>query len=65
MQPAFRDLGYREGSFPVTEQFASQLLSLPMYAELAQGGVEYVAESILAFGSQSNVEPLLARGAGR
>src|ERR1700704_1718355 len=32
LQPAYRDLGYKRGEFPVTESCAQQLLSLPMYA---------------------------------
>src|ERR1700716_2203680 len=34
LQPAYRDLGYRQGDFPVTEKNARRILSLPMYAEL-------------------------------
>jgi dTDP-4-amino-4,6-dideoxygalactose transaminase len=34
LQPAYRDLGYRQGDFPVTEEYARRILSLPMYAEL-------------------------------
>jgi dTDP-4-amino-4,6-dideoxygalactose transaminase len=49
LQPAYRDLGYAQGSFPVTEEHSGQILSLPMYAELTPGLVERVAEAILAF----------------
>ena len=34
LQPAYRDLGYQRGDFPVTERAADTILSLPMYAEL-------------------------------
>ena len=34
MQAAYQDLGYQKGRFPVTESYAEQILSLPMYAEL-------------------------------
>jgi dTDP-4-amino-4,6-dideoxygalactose transaminase len=33
-QPAYGFLGYAEGSLPVTEQAAAEVLSLPMYPEL-------------------------------
>jgi dTDP-4-amino-4,6-dideoxygalactose transaminase len=33
-QPAYAALGHGEGSLPVTEEWARQCLSLPMYAEL-------------------------------
>ena len=34
LQPALARLGYRRGEFPVTEQWANDLLSLPMFPEL-------------------------------
>ena len=46
LQGAYRDLDYPAGSFPVTEQHAGQILSLPMYAELAPDAIEYVVASI-------------------
>ncbi len=49
LQPAYRDLGYQRGDFPVTEAHAQQILSLPMYAELTTELVEYVAKSIVTF----------------
>lgn len=42
-QEAFKDLGYRAGDFPFSEYVASHELSLPMYAELPQEAVDYVA----------------------
>jgi dTDP-4-amino-4,6-dideoxygalactose transaminase len=48
-QPAYAHLGYPAGSFPVTEQQAAQLLSLPMYPELGDDAVDYVAETIAEF----------------
>ena len=46
LQPAFQSLGYRRGDFPVTEDYAGRILSLPMYAELTPDMVEYVALTI-------------------
>jgi dTDP-4-amino-4,6-dideoxygalactose transaminase len=34
LQEAYRDLGYREGSLPQTEQIAKEILSLPMFIGL-------------------------------
>jgi dTDP-4-amino-4,6-dideoxygalactose transaminase len=49
LQPAYSDLGYRRGDFPVTERYADQILSLPMYAELTDEIIEYVADSLKGF----------------
>jgi dTDP-4-amino-4,6-dideoxygalactose transaminase len=51
LQPAYKDLGYKEGHLPVAEECARQVLSLPMYAELSAEQVERVAEAIRAFAS--------------
>jgi dTDP-4-amino-4,6-dideoxygalactose transaminase len=49
LQPAYRDLNYGVGDFPVTEHCAGELLSLPMYAELMPEQIAYVASSIKEF----------------
>ena len=49
LQQAYAHLGYKEGDFPVTEEVASRLLSLPMFPELAKEQIEYVAQSIKEF----------------
>ena len=36
LQPAFRDLGYGKGDFPVAEAAAEQLLSLPLYPQITE-----------------------------
>src|SRR4029077_5887251 len=49
LQPAYQDLEYKRGAFPVTESYARQLLSLPMYAEMTQAQIEFVAKTICGF----------------
>src|SRR2546426_2826739 len=49
LQPAYRDLGYTRGDFPITEQHAEHIMSLPMYPELDPCSIEYVAETIQNF----------------
>ena len=66
LQPAYRDLGYKRGEFPVTESYAQELLSLPMYAEMTQGQIEDVSKTIWAFRStrldrQPRVKPVARR----
>ena len=46
LQEAYRDLGHSRGSFPVAEQYAGQILSLPMYPELPEESVASVAALI-------------------
>jgi dTDP-4-amino-4,6-dideoxygalactose transaminase len=49
LQPAYADLGHRRGDFPVTEQAADEILSLPMYPELTEDAIARVAAGIGAF----------------
>lgn len=44
--PAYADLGHHAGDFPCSEQAANDMLSLPMYAELTQDGINQVASVI-------------------
>jgi dTDP-4-amino-4,6-dideoxygalactose transaminase len=53
LQPAYRDLGYGKGRFPVSEQMARETLSLPIYPEMSDGQVEYVAQSLMEILEQS------------
>jgi dTDP-4-amino-4,6-dideoxygalactose transaminase len=43
LQPAYRDLGYARGDFPVSEAAAAEVLSLPMFPELTDAQIETVA----------------------
>jgi dTDP-4-amino-4,6-dideoxygalactose transaminase len=60
LQPAYRDLGYKKGDFPVTEDYAQRIISLPMYAELTRELMGVVAQGVLEFTS-----PTLARLSSR
>jgi len=46
LQPAYRHLQIKRGSFPVTEKAAERLISLPMYAEMGEAMVEHVAATL-------------------
>lgn len=46
MQPAYADLGYGPGSFPVSESFAAETLSLPLFPELTRGQIELVCRRL-------------------
>jgi dTDP-4-amino-4,6-dideoxygalactose transaminase len=43
LQPALATLGHSRGDFPVTEEWARTLLSLPMFPELTGPEIEHVA----------------------
>ena len=46
LQPAYRDLGYSAGDFPVCEQASLEVLSLPMFPELTEGQIGEVASAL-------------------
>jgi len=46
---AYRHLGYTEGSFPVSERIAGELMSLPMFAELSQEQIDSIVAGIKEF----------------
>ena len=46
LQPALADLGYSRGDFPATEEWAQELLSLPMFPELEPTEIDRVAEAL-------------------
>lgn len=48
LQKAHADLGYGPGDFPAAEEAAADVLSLPMYPELAEADVEHVAKTLRA-----------------
>ena len=49
LQPAAKNLGYKKGDYPVTEEQAETTLSLPLYPELRNDQVYYVIEKITQF----------------
>ena len=49
LQPAYAYLGYSESDFPTAEAYARRTLSLPMFPELTEEQIEYVAEAIHQF----------------
>lgn len=49
LQEAYRGLGYKPGSFPVTEDRAGAIVSLPIFPELRDEQIRYVVESVRDF----------------
>lgn len=46
---ALRFLGYRQGDFPLAEQASQEVLSLPIYPEIPDEHIEFVANKIAKF----------------
>jgi len=49
LQDCFMELGYKQGDMPVAERLCNEVLSLPVYPELAPGDIEDVAGTVLKF----------------
>lgn len=49
LQPAAKSLNYKMGDFPIAEQLAAEMLSLPIYAELKDDAIDYVIAKIRKF----------------
>jgi dTDP-4-amino-4,6-dideoxygalactose transaminase len=47
--PAFADLGHGEGTFPVAEEAARTVLSLPIAPELEEAQIRAVCAAVRAF----------------
>ncbi len=49
LQQAYKHLKYKKGSFPVTEEYANRILSLPLFPEIRDDEIGYVCENIKEF----------------
>lgn len=45
----YKHLGYANGSFPVTEQYASEMLSLPLFYGMTEDETDYVIDALNRF----------------
>jgi len=46
LQPAYKELGYQEGSLPITEKVCKQVISLPIFPELKTIEQVYIIDTI-------------------
>ena len=49
LQECYQPLGYQKGDLPVSERMAAEVLSLPIYPELAESQMEMVVKAIREF----------------
>lgn len=49
LQKAYREMGYRQGDFPVAEGIARRIVSLPMHPFLKRREIEYISGKISQF----------------
>jgi dTDP-4-amino-4,6-dideoxygalactose transaminase len=49
LQKSMSQYGYHRGDFPITESVVSQILSLPMYAELTDESIEFISDAIRSY----------------
>jgi len=49
LQPAYAELEHRRGDFPVAEALADRVISLPLYAEISENDIEFVADAVRMF----------------
>ena len=49
LQNAYKQYGYKEGDFPVSEALSREIISLPMHPELEEEQISYIATQIKSF----------------
>ena len=45
LQECYKDLGFKEGSFPIAEEISATELSIPMYYGMTDKEIQYVIDS--------------------
>jgi dTDP-4-amino-4,6-dideoxygalactose transaminase len=64
LQPALKDLDYQSGDFPLTEQYADEIVSLPMYPELSEPALEVVVSEIRKYHNRASDPRLVSSLSG-
>jgi dTDP-4-amino-4,6-dideoxygalactose transaminase len=54
LQKAYQFMGLKEGSFTISEKIADEIISLPMFPELTEEQMHYIAGCIEEFLKQQN-----------
>lgn len=56
LQPFYREMGFREGMFPVAESVSRRTLALPFFNRLTERDVEYVVQTLGLMMSRENLK---------
>lgn len=54
LQKAYKDLGFKQGDFPVSEEIALEIISLPMYPHIKKQDIKLVADIIKKYLKNKN-----------
>jgi dTDP-4-amino-4,6-dideoxygalactose transaminase len=46
LQPAYQNLGYKVGAFPIAEKASKAVISLPSFPELSDEEITFIIESV-------------------
>ncbi len=46
-QQAYLDYGYTQGSLPITEQMAEQVISLPIHTQMTEEELQYITQTVI------------------
>jgi dTDP-4-amino-4,6-dideoxygalactose transaminase len=57
LMPAFANLGYRAGAFPVAERASREVMSLPLYPEMTRDQVDTVSNAVREAVAESSAKP--------
>jgi len=49
LQEAYSELGYNGGDFPITEEYSEEIVTLPMFPEMSEEQIVYLADAIKEF----------------
>jgi UDP-2-acetamido-2-deoxy-ribo-hexuluronate aminotransferase len=49
LQDAYKDLGYKEGDLPVSEELSHRVLSLPIHTEMVEEQLDYITTQVQSF----------------
>lgn len=56
LQPFYREMGYREGMFPIAENVSRRTIALPFYNRLTERNIDFVVHTLALMVSRENLK---------